>query len=77
MSLSPHTNIPTQGADGQPGAKGEAGDNGAKGDAGAPGPAGPTGAPGPQVCIAYIYIPLKYRQHRVNVINFYGCIACY
>lgn len=40
---------PTQGADGQPGAKGEQGESGQKGDAGAPGPQGPSGAPGPQV----------------------------
>lgn len=38
-----------QGADGQPGAKGEQGEAGQKGDAGAPGPQGPSGAPGPQV----------------------------
>lgn len=38
-----------QGADGQPGAKGESGDTGPKGDAGAPGPGGPVGASGPQV----------------------------
>ena len=38
-----------QGADGQPGNKGETGNNGPKGDAGAPGPGGPVGAPGPQV----------------------------
>lgn len=38
-----------QGADGQPGAKGEQGEVGQKGDAGAPGPQGPSGAPGPQV----------------------------
>lgn len=41
-----------QGADGQPGAKGEQGEAGQKGDAGAPGPQGPSGAPGPQVRIA-------------------------
>lgn len=41
-----------QGADGQPGAKGDQGEAGQKGDAGAPGPQGPSGAPGPQVSIA-------------------------
>lgn len=41
-----------QGADGQPGAKGEQGEAGQKGDAGAPGPQGPSGAPGPQVSCA-------------------------
>lgn len=40
-----------QGADGQPGAKGDQGEAGQKGDAGAPGPQGPSGAPGPQVSI--------------------------
>lgn len=38
-----------QGADGQPGIKGEQGESGQKGDAGAPGPQGPSGAPGPAV----------------------------
>lgn len=38
-----------QGADGQPGAKGEVGEAGQKGEAGAPGPQGPSGAPGPVV----------------------------
>lgn len=51
-----------QGADGQPGAKGEAGDTGSKGDAGAPGPAGATGAPGPQV-------QATYKAHHI-----YKCI---
>lgn len=48
----PHSlasSFPEQGADGQPGAKGEQGEAGQKGDAGAPGPQGPSGAPGPQV----------------------------
>lgn len=40
-----------QGADGQPGAKGELGESGQKGEAGAPGPQGPSGAPGPVVGI--------------------------
>lgn len=44
--------FPLQGADGQPGAKGDQGEAGQKGDAGAPGPQGPSGAPGPQVSIA-------------------------
>lgn len=51
-SCSPHSlasSFPSQGADGQPGAKGEQGEAGQKGDAGAPGPQGPSGAPGPQV----------------------------
>lgn len=39
-----------QGADGQPGTKGEQGEPGQKGEAGAPGPQGPSGAPGPAVC---------------------------
>lgn len=41
----------TQGADGQPGVKGEVGESGQKGDGGAPGPQGPSGAPGPVVSI--------------------------
>lgn len=40
-----------QGADGQPGAKGEVGEAGQKGEGGAPGPQGPSGAPGPVVSI--------------------------
>lgn len=40
-----------QGADGQPGTKGEQGESGQKGDAGAPGPQGPSGAPGPAVSV--------------------------
>lgn len=40
-----------QGADGQPGIKGEQGESGQKGDAGAPGPQGPSGAPGPAVSV--------------------------
>lgn len=40
-----------QGADGQPGAKGELGEGGQKGESGAPGPQGPSGAPGPVVGI--------------------------
>ena len=40
-----------QGADGQPGAKGELGEAGQKGEAGSPGPQGPSGAPGPVVGI--------------------------
>lgn len=47
---SPASSFLGQGADGQPGAKGEQGEAGQKGDAGAPGPQGPSGAPGPQVC---------------------------
>lgn len=50
--LAPHSLASSflgQGADGQPGAKGEQGEAGQKGDAGAPGPQGPSGAPGPQV----------------------------
>lgn len=43
------TSIRPQGADGQPGAKGETGATGPKGDAGAPGPGGPVGGAGPQV----------------------------
>lgn len=40
-----------QGADGQPGAKGELGEPGQKGEAGSSGPQGPSGAPGPVVSI--------------------------
>lgn len=40
-----------QGADGQPGAKGELGESGQKGEAGASGPQGSSGAPGPVVSI--------------------------
>lgn len=43
------TFIQSQGADGQPGAKGETGPTGPKGDAGAPGPSGLVGGAGPQV----------------------------
>lgn len=41
----------SQGADGQPGVKGEVGESGQKGDSGSPGPQGPSGAPGPVVSI--------------------------
>lgn len=53
-----------QGADGQPGAKGEQGEAGQKGDAGAPGPQGPSGAPGPQVGSAELP---RNRSHRAGM----------
>lgn len=56
-----------QGADGQPGAKGEQGEAGQKGDAGAPGPQGPSGAPGPQVSIA------EFMRQRMQGEEEEGC----
>lgn len=49
LNMIPTSFLPPQGADGQPGIKGEHGESGQKGDAGAPGPQGPSGAPGPVV----------------------------
>lgn len=52
----------SQGADGQPGIKGEQGESGQKGDAGAPGPQGPSGAPGPAVGVSLELVTWLLKQ---------------